>query len=171
MAFQSYCYLRLGFIIAPQQMSVSKWHQLTNYTSPRLIWHCNGSGWGLPHISVIPKPPKHFSQQQENSPFAIILPFLWNDSILLTRVIRTIEFCVCLIRIPRWGHYWCLWHCVSIAAVCIRAVKEEDVPVDKPFPILSEPIGSKRICLIDSSLWFPAFFERGWGGNHLPFSI
>lgn len=37
MAFQSYCYLRQSFIIVPQQMSISKWHQLTNYKSPRLI--------------------------------------------------------------------------------------------------------------------------------------
>lgn len=54
MAFQSYCYLKQSFIIVPQQMSISKWHQLTNYKSPRLIWHCAGSAQGLLLISAIP---------------------------------------------------------------------------------------------------------------------
>lgn len=75
MAFQSYCYLRQSFIIVPQQMSISKWHELTNYKSPRLIWHSAGSERGLLLVSAIPKPPEHISQLQNNSPFGILLPF------------------------------------------------------------------------------------------------
>lgn len=62
MAFQSYCYHRQSFIIVLQQTSISKWHQLTNYKSLRLIRHCAGSGWGLLLVSAIPKPPEHFSK-------------------------------------------------------------------------------------------------------------
>lgn len=77
MAFQSYCYLRQSFIIVPQQMSISKWHQLGNYKSPRIIWHCSGSDWGLLLISAIHKPLDNLGQYQENSPSGILLPFFF----------------------------------------------------------------------------------------------
>lgn len=63
MAIQPYCYLRQSFIIVQLQMSISKWHQLTNCSkSPRIIWHCAGSDRGLLLISAIPKLLDNLSQ-------------------------------------------------------------------------------------------------------------
>lgn len=163
MAFQSYCYLRQGFIIALQQMSVSKWHQLTNYKSPRLIWHRAGSDWGLPHISAIPKTPKHFSQQQENGPFGATLLFFMKWLRFANKGLLGQLNSVCAWSVQEdteMGHRRCLWHCASIVCACIRAVKRGAVPVDKTFPIFPDPIGSKRVCLIDSGVWFFSFLLR-----------
>lgn len=123
MAFQSYCYVGQSFIIVPQQMSISKWHQLTNYKSPRLIWHFAGSYRGLLLISALPKPPEHFIQWQENSPFGILLPFFmkWFCSVNKGSL-GQLNLCLCAWSVQGGKDmclYWCLWHYIYIVCVCV----------------------------------------------------
>lgn len=133
MAFQSYCYLRQGFIIVPQQMSVSKWHQLTNYKSPRLICPCSGSGWGLPHISAISKPPKHFSKQQENSPFGILLPFFMKWFHFANKgLLGQLNLCLCVSLISAgWYRDVTLPMPVAMHVCCVGVAKRRAVPVER----------------------------------------
>lgn len=133
MAFQSYCYLRQGFIIVPQQMSVSKWHQLTNYKSPRLICSCSGSGWGLLHISAISKPPKQFSKQQENSPFGILLPFFMKWFHFANKgLLGQLNLCLCVSLISAgWYRDVTLPMPVAMHVCCVGVAKRRAVPVER----------------------------------------
>lgn len=157
MAFQSYCYLRQSFIIAPQQMSVSKWHQLTNYKALRLIWHCAGSDQGLPLIAGIPKPLEHLSQQQENSPFGILLPFFmkWFRS-ANKGSLGQLNLCRCVPEQFRGIQRCDFSECVSIACVFlgVSLVKQEPIPAEETIPIFPKLIGSICVCLIDKGFNF-----------------
>lgn len=149
--------------MVPQQMSISKWHQLTNYTSPRLIWHCAGSDRGLLLISAIPKPPEHLSRQQENSPFAILLPVFikWFRS-ANKGSLGQLSLCLCApdqcMGDKEMWLYWCLWHCISIVW------SGNQFQLRKQFQYLQNRLDQNVFVLLipvfDSQLLFFLFFLR-----------